>query len=203
MLIGTSGFEGVVSVDKADVERAAKKVGAEVVLYSSKYLGSEQRVVPYTTYEPGTSTTTYSTANLYGTYGTGSIYGVSQSYTSGTFSTQFVPVTASRYAHFASFWVKAKPPIIGVYSQPLSDDLRQRLQRNGGARVVVVVNESPAYRANVLPGDVILRWNDTDVGSPQDLIEKCKAQAGQTVQLTVWRDGSEKIVPVHLNRLAE
>jgi hypothetical protein len=110
-LIGSSEFSGPLQSDTALMSQA-KKVGADVVLISATYLGSEQRVVPFTQYNPGqTSTTTSSgtvNANAWGSggyaYGTGNYYGSSTTTSPGTFNTQYIPVTVQRYQYEAGFW---------------------------------------------------------------------------------------------------
>lgn len=70
VLIGVSAFQGPAQSNEA-LKSQAKKVGADVVLFSSAYLGSQQAVVPWTQYNPGQTYTTTSSgtvnANAWGT----------------------------------------------------------------------------------------------------------------------------------------
>jgi hypothetical protein len=205
-LIGFSAFEGSPQTQDMLVSQA-KKIGADVVLYSSVYLGSQQAAVPFLQYHPGQTYTTTSSgtvnANAWGSggyaYGTGNYYGNSTTTSPGTFSTQVVPVTVQRYQYQAGFFRKMKPAIFGVLPQPLPSEIRQQLQRNTGLFVWIVQSGSPAFYANILEGDVILKMNGEDVLSLPDLIEKNAKFAGQKVDVEVWRNGEFKTISVQLN----
>lgn len=61
-----------------------------------------------------------------------------------------------------------------------------------GVKVEAVVPGSPAERAGVKPGDVLLKLDGTDVASLRDYSERLKAaRPGQTVRATFRRDGKE------------
>jgi len=71
----------------------------------------------------------------------------------------------------------------------LNDNERQQYQTNRGAYVSTVINDSPAYNADILPGDVILRINGQTINGQAGLTESFKAVRGQTVEVTVVRQG--------------
>ena len=52
---------------------------------------------------------------------------------------------------------------LGVFSQPLTDDLAEywKLPQDGGIVVSTVMPDSPAAAAGILPGDVIVNFNNT------------------------------------------
>jgi S1-C subfamily serine protease len=83
--------------------------------------------------------------------------------------------------------------------EDLPAELRTKLERNTGFQVVVVLNDSPAFRANILEGDVVLKMNGQDVLSQADGISKLAALAGQQVTIQVWRHGDTKDILVQLN----
>jgi len=205
-LIGASAFTGPPQSDGALVSQA-KKVGADVVLLSSAYLGSSQAAVPWIQYQPGQTYTTTSAgtvnANAWGSggyaYGTGNYFGTSTTTTPGTFSTQVIPVTVHRYQYEAGFFRKGKPPILGVWSQPLPPELRHRLERNTGVIAWVVIAGSPAFAVNILEGDVLVKINGEDVVSVEDYGEKLTKYAGQKVDLEIWRNEQFKTISVQLN----
>lgn len=204
--IGASAFTGPSQSDGALMSQA-KKVGADVILVSSAYLGSQQAAVPWIQYHPGQTYTTASSgtvnANAWGSggyaYGTGNYFGTSTTTTPGTYSTQVIPVTVHRYQYEAVFFRRGKPPILGVVAEPPSQEVRQRLERNTGVVVWVVLVGSPAFDANILDGDVILKINGDNVTSVKDYSEKLTRLAGQTIDLDIWRNGQSKTVSVKLN----
>ena len=205
-LIGASAFQGPPQSDGALMSQA-KKVGADVVLLSSAYLGSQQTAVPWIQYQPGQTYTTTSSgtvnANAWGSggyaYGTGNYYGSSTTTSPGTFSTQVIPVTVHRYQYEAGFFRRMPPTILGVLSQPLPPEIRQQLERNTGVFAWVVRSGSPAFNANILEGDVVLKMNGEDVMSDADLMEKNMKFASQRVDVEIWRNGQFKTIPVQLN----
>jgi S1-C subfamily serine protease len=190
------------------LKEQAVKVGADVVLSKVAFKGSEQRVVPWTTYNPGTMSMTNSNGMVTATaknnqggavYGNANYSGSSLTMTSGTYSTQMVPVTINKYEWGATFWRKATNPILGVHALPLTDELRQRLQRNTGVLVKYVVENSPAFRANILEGDVIMAINDEEATSIDAFPELYRKAAGQTVTISLIRGSEEKQVKVKFN----
>jgi predicted metalloprotease with PDZ domain len=137
--------------------------------------------MPLLQYNPGQTSTTSSSgtvnANAWGSggyaYGTGNYYGTSTTTTPGTFSTQVIQTTVQRYQYQTGFFRKSKgPPISGVIPLPLPPEMREKLQRNTGVVVWVVRYDSPAFKANILEGDVILKIGGEDVISLADYIQK-------------------------------
>jgi len=205
-LIGESSFDGPPQSDDALMFQA-KVVGADIVLLKSSYLGSQQTSIPILQYNPGqTSTTTSSgTVNAYaygsGGYanGTANYYGNSTTTTPGTYSTQNIPITIQRYTYDAGFFRKLPSPVFGASCQPLPSDIRTKLEQNTGLLVVIVVNDSPAFIANILEGDVLLKINREDIISVTDFGSKLVKYAGQKADFEIWRKGETKTISVQLN----
>jgi serine protease Do len=206
--LGESSFEGSGKNTEEQLTEQGKAVGADVVLYTNRYQGSEQRNIPLLQYNPGqTSTTsTQSTTNAnvrtnYGTsaYGTANTTGNSTTTTPGTYSTHVVPITVHRYGHSAIYMRKAKAAILGTNVANLPDDIRRTLKRNTGVLVQVVVDDTPAFRANVVPGDILIRIDDTSIDSSEDFMQKLPLFASKDCVLTVLREGNEVKIPVKLN----
>jgi serine protease Do len=89
---------------------------------------------------------------------------------------------------------------LGVYSQTLTPELREGLNYNGsGALVNRVVDGSPAEKAGVKSGDVIVGINTTTVASATDLTNAIRAaKVGQTVSIRVVRDGTRSTLNAKL-----
>lgn len=206
MAIGESAFQGPPQANSALMSQA-KRVGADVVLCSCVYLGSEEAAVPFLQYNPGQMSTTTSSgtvnANAWGNggyvYGTGNYYGSSTTTSPGTFTTQVVPVTVQRYQYDAIFFRRMPSTILGVIAIPLPSEIRQQLERNTGVLAWVIRNDSPAFHANILEDDAILKINGEEVDSVSDFTPKLQKFAGQKVEIELWRNGQLKTILVQLN----
>ncbi len=80
-----------------------------------------------------------------------------------------------------------------------------KLESMRGVRVGQVVDQpaggSPALKAGVAVGDVILQWNGKDVNSPADLTNIVgQTEIGTIVEMALWRDGQEMTLQVEVGR---
>ena len=75
-------------------------------------------------------------------------------------------------------------------------------QRNGMLTVVAPIEDTPAYRAGLKSGDVILKINGefTKDMSLVEAVKKLRGKKDTTVHLTIKREGSEKLREVTLTR---
>ncbi|MCE9522526.1 MAG: Do family serine endopeptidase [Alphaproteobacteria bacterium] len=83
---------------------------------------------------------------------------------------------------------------LGVQIQSLSEDSADALglRDTNGALVGEVIDGSPAEKAGIKQGDVVLKMNGTPIKDNRDLSRKVAAlQVGQTAAFTVWRDNKE------------
>lgn len=91
---------------------------------------------------------------------------------------------------------------LGVYSQEVTDELRDGLDLRGAEGVLVarVVPGSPAERAGLRQGDVIVTFASRSVASPERLSELVgDAQSGESVSLVVVRAGARKTLSARLD----
>jgi serine protease Do len=91
---------------------------------------------------------------------------------------------------------------IGIGLQPLSEDLAKqfKLDSTKGALVTQVEAKSPAEKAGIESGDVVLSVNDKTVDGPSELRMYVAGIApGTKVDVKVWRDGKEKTFAVTLS----
>ncbi len=206
--IGSSNFSGSGLAAQKDLLEHAKAIGADIVLSSVEFQGTEQSVVPLITYKPGTTSTTYSqgTANAQAynnrggsAYGTASFSGSSTTTSPGTYATQIMPITVNTYNYEANFWRKMLPPIMGVRTENLPDELRQKFRRNSGALVKLVVDGSPAFYANILPGDVIIEIGDETSFMGDNISSVTSKYAGQKINIKLLRSYEEKVISIQLN----
>jgi S1-C subfamily serine protease len=74
---------------------------------------------------------------------------------------------------------------------PLPPPLVQRTGRRQGVRVAQVVADSPAGRAGLFTGDIVVSFGGRPVATPSDLQRAMTEEAiGQPVEMTVWRRGA-------------
>jgi putative serine protease PepD len=90
---------------------------------------------------------------------------------------------------------KATHPIIGVLLDRTYSDEGAQVQDSQDA----VTPDGPADKAGVQPGDVIIRFEGKPIRTPDQLIVSIRARAvGETVTLTIERDGEELDLPMTL-----
>ncbi|MBC7186113.1 MAG: DegQ family serine endoprotease [Calditrichaeota bacterium] len=95
---------------------------------------------------------------------------------------------------------------LGVYIQPVDAAMAKALKMDSPRGVVVseVAQGSPAEKAGIKEGDVILAVDDTPVDNPDQLSTRIASTApGTQVTLTVNRKGSTRQVSVKLGTLPE
>ncbi|KYF96053.1 hypothetical protein BE18_06295 [Sorangium cellulosum] len=88
---------------------------------------------------------------------------------------------------------------LGIEIAALSDDLRRRFEIPGdvkGALVVGLSPGSPAARAGLGPGDVILEVNRKPLTGPEQLKQEVDATDKRPVLLLAWREGRTRFVLV-------
>jgi len=186
-VIGYASFTSGRRPDEDAAIDQAQKVGADlVVILGSEYAGSVTTSVPITT---PTTTTSYTNgmATAYGTGGSAVAFGNSTTTTYGT-NTTYVPMTVNRYQYGALYLVKWRSHL-GIRERDLSDQERQALQTNRGVYVVSVVDGSPAYANDILPGDIITAVDGSRIDGYANLNEQLSARGGQTVELAIIRQG--------------
>ncbi|HEX2840225.1 Do family serine endopeptidase [Hyphomicrobium sp.] len=93
---------------------------------------------------------------------------------------------------------------LGVKIQSISEDIAESLgvPENTGALVAGVTPDSPAAKAGIEAGDVIMKFDGKDVTTMRGL-PKLVAQApiGKTVDVEVLRQGQKKTLPVAVGML--
>ncbi|PIE53992.1 MAG: protease [Dethiosulfovibrio peptidovorans] len=90
---------------------------------------------------------------------------------------------------------------LGVYIQPVTKDFAEayKLKGTDGAVVSDVMPDSPASKAGVQRGDVVISLNDSPVKDHKDFVMKVRQHmAGDTVKLEVIRKGHPKTLSATL-----
>lgn len=90
-------------------------------------------------------------------------------------------------------------PYLGVSYKMISKDVALLNDVVEGAYVQTVVAGSPAEKAGIQSGDIIIKFNSTKVDTNNELAKLIAQQkVGDNVNITVWRDGSTKDFNVSL-----
>ncbi|NPV90802.1 MAG: PDZ domain-containing protein [Firmicutes bacterium] len=92
-------------------------------------------------------------------------------------------------------------PFMGVSVSSVDSEMAQRLGMSGtgGAIVQQVVAGSPAQKAGITQGDVILAINGNPVKTPDDVVEQIAGYSvGEQVTVKLLRDGGEMEIKVTL-----
>lgn len=76
------------------------------------------------------------------------------------------------------------------------------LQVDGGLRIVSPIDDTPAARAGIKPGDVIVKINGTliDPQNVDDMFKQLRGKPGSKIDLTIVHDKSDKLIDLHLTR---
>jgi hypothetical protein len=194
--IGSSSFSsGHNEREKGAIEQA-EEIGADlVVIINPKFAGSQTTSVPITT--PTTSTSyTNGTATAYGPLGTATAFGNATTTTYGS-QTTYVPMTVNRYDYGAMYFVKKRYKF-GATFRDLDDEERRALQTNRGVFINTIVDGSPAYVSDILPGDIVVSVNGQSVNGSTGFTEILKPNAGRTVEITIVRRGETIVKSVSL-----
>ncbi|WP_298725317.1 DegQ family serine endoprotease [uncultured Ferrovibrio sp.] len=92
---------------------------------------------------------------------------------------------------------------LGVHMQPMTETLAKAVGRSdsNGVIVSVVQPDSPAEKAGIKQGDVIIGIDGKIIEKPRDLATAvANVRAGERAKLTIWRDGRERVITVTIGK---
>ncbi|MEF9437543.1 MAG: PDZ domain-containing protein [Candidatus Mariimomonas ferrooxydans] len=93
---------------------------------------------------------------------------------------------------------------LGVSIQPISDELAKQfnLKEKNGALVADVIEDSPAEKAGIMRGDVIVKFNGEKVDEPYNLRNTVATTSpGEVVEVEVIREGKVESLKVKIGEL--
>lgn len=185
--IGKAAFNiGENRLSEWQLREQAQNVGAHVVLIASKYTHTVSGAVPL--FLPTTATAfTTGSATAYSRGIVATAYGSSTTTVYGT-QTIMMPYSVAHFDVRTLFFAKTQPRL-GIYPAPLDDATRKRLQTNSGVRVVELVEGSPAFEADIIPGDVLLAAHGEAVQSTEHFVKLVNKYEGESVVFKFDRDG--------------
>ncbi|MBB6598235.1 PDZ domain-containing protein [Luteimonas sp. MC1825] len=197
VMIGHSMFNSGTNESESSALKQGKSVGADLVLVlNPQYTGSISSSIPLTTPTTTTSYTT-GTATAYGSGGTVNAYGNSTTTTHGS-KTTYIPMTVHRSDYGAVYFIKQRFNF-GAFVRDLNDAERQALETNQGVVVLTIVDDTPAFRADILPGDVIIAFDGARVPNQDGFGKMTEERKGKLVTVALVRNGQrlEKAVQVN------
>ncbi|MFO8012392.1 MAG: PDZ domain-containing protein [Phycisphaerae bacterium] len=90
---------------------------------------------------------------------------------------------------------------LGVLAAPLNDDLREIAGTDKGVLINSLTDDSPAAKAGLKPGDVIVRIGDTNIESVDQLVEILgDRKPGDRIHVVTYRMGKRRETEVTLGR---
>ncbi|MEW5847303.1 MAG: Do family serine endopeptidase [Myxococcota bacterium] len=102
---------------------------------------------------------------------------------------------------------KVRRAYLGILMQDLTEELQKGLGKDApsaGALVAQVQDDSPAQKAGIKPGDVIVGVDGTKADSSKSVQRTVLSKKiGQKLELRVWREGKERVVAVTTGELPE
>ena len=106
-----------------------------------------------------------------------------------------------QYNYYASYWAKLPAPLLGVHIIKLASrdaDTEQVVEKKG-LRVLAVVKDSPAAKAGLLRGDVLLKISDVELNKPEELSSVVKKFQGQDVVIEYARNDAKVATKAQIN----
>lgn len=186
-LIGSSGFNAAIADRKGAIAQA-KKIGANRFIIEAKYRSTQSGMMPITT---PTTSTSYTSGTAYGSYGSSaSYYGTTTTYGS---ETTYIPYSVDRYEQHALYFGPLPRKGLGAFMIAPTDEIRRQAGTNKGYQIVVIRRGSPEFRADMLPGDLIVTIGGRDIVEPSDYWGAVAANYGRETEFVLYR-GSDRIV---------
>jgi len=208
VVIGRAAFEATSNDYSRNLRAKASEVDADMVIGYQLYAGTQSGVAPIVNYQAGQSstTTTYgqSTASAYGSggsaYAYGSYSGTSTTTSPGTWNVNYIPYTVQR-DKFAAVFLTQKFSIFGATVVYLNYEQMHQLNIRTGYYVNSVIEGTPASKAHILPGDIILSL-DSDIGETYDeYLALVRSKAGKLVKVSIIHRGEKIVIYVPFNTL--
>ena len=120
--------------------------------------------------------------------------------TSTAYGTSVVPfvVNNRRYDQVAVYFAQSNvKPKVGIFFNDLTDKERKEYGQNTGVVIQTVIENSPAFLANIVNGDLILKFDNRDVVNSNNLIKLIgDKKLGEKISFTLLRNG--KMIEISL-----
>ena len=112
----------------------------------------------------------------------------------------------TQYDYFASYWAKLPTPLLGVHiiklvknAQPDDEEADAKKMENKGLTILAVIKDSPAAKAGLIRGDVLMKVAGNELNKPEELSSIVRRYQGQDVAIEYERGGSKNIAKAQIN----
>lgn len=188
VMVGFAKFDGPpLNLDQALAQ--AKAIDAEVVIVQERFTRSMTETVAVTQWPADETTEIREQSQSTGRRGPRQESRTTEIRVSRSPETVYLPKLVDYYEHAATFWRRIERPVFGALVQDLTDELKQKLQTNRGLVVRAVMVDSPAYQADLLKGDILMKIDGEPVSSARKFYNDVILLAGRDVNLSVLRGG--------------
>jgi membrane-associated protease RseP (regulator of RpoE activity) len=109
----------------------------------------------------------------------------------------------TNYAYYASYWAKLPAPLLGVHIiklVPKQVDEAAPAVENKGLKVLAVIKDSPAAKAGLVRGDVLMKIADAELNKPEELSAIVGKHQGKNVMIEYERDGAMVATKADINK---
>lgn len=176
-VIGESSFNTDKRVSDDQALKQGQAVGADlVIIFLPQYTRSVTYTDPFPTLTMDTSYTT-------GPEGLGNA-------TTTAYERHMTKVssTVDHYDYGAIYFVKRRFRI-GAFVRNLNELERHLLHMNQGVVVMTIVNDSPAYKADILPGDMITAMDGKRITNHEGFTRMAAERKGRMIIFSLVRQG--------------
>jgi hypothetical protein len=174
------------TITEQQLRNQAEMLKAAAVLVSSRYANTVTGAIPLVL-PNNTASVTTGNATVTGIGGVANANGSATTSTSG-WKALIMPYSVQPSDLAAVYFVKVHPHF-GVFYGTIDEATRERLRPDAGVLVNVIVDGSPAARADVLPGDIILTVGGQRVDGGESLTNYLEWHTAQEVVLGIDRNG--------------
>lgn len=196
MAIGKSSFNSSAYVPEKFAVEQGKAVKADLIVlrdpeYSGSYTTSTAVIKP-------TSSTIFESALITDSKGrkSSTIQGTGTTYST---TTDYVPTTEHR-ANYAAVYYINQTSTFGVRTKDLTEEERKKRQSNFGVKITTVIDDTPAYNADLLSGDILESFDGQRIKNINTLGIMIEERSGKKVEVTFSRDDKSFTKSVQFNK---
>jgi S1-C subfamily serine protease len=107
-----------------------------------------------------------------------------------------IPLTGNAAVYFAK---RSNSPRVGIIFRDLTNQDKKAIECNWGAFVRSVVEDTPAFYANILPGDVVIEISGNSIrnaDSAYNALKQIEDSKGSIVAIKLIRNKSEREITI-------